>query len=56
MSVTGDDILMRYRALAESSRKAAEQARSDFDKQAWLEMARDWMKLAGSIERRAESS
>jgi hypothetical protein len=44
-----------YRARAESCRQEAEQACSNVDKQAWLELARDWTKLADDIERRAEN-
>jgi hypothetical protein len=52
VTITADDIA-RYRARAETCRQEAESARDDADKQAWLEMARDWMKLADNGERRA---
>jgi hypothetical protein len=52
VTVTAGDIA-RYRARAETCRQEAKRARGDADKQAWMEMARDWMKLADRGEGRA---
>lgn len=42
--------------MAENCRKAAENARSDIDKEAWIQLANDWTKLADSIERHTKNS
>jgi hypothetical protein len=41
-----------FRQLAEECRQRAESAISSLDKNAWLQMAREWMKLALSAESR----
>ena len=42
----------QYRQEAEECRKLAESAVSEPDKEAWLRLAADWMKLAESAEQR----
>jgi hypothetical protein len=42
----------RYRKQAEECRLQAEKAVSPLDKEAWLRVARDWIKLAQSIDDR----
>jgi hypothetical protein len=39
----------RYRAEADECRLLAEQASSPIDKEAWLRLATDWLKLAEAI-------
>jgi hypothetical protein len=41
----------RYRRKAEECREHASIATDDADRNAWLELAEDWLKLARSIER-----
>jgi hypothetical protein len=42
----------RYREEAEECRKLAESAVSQHDKEAWLRLAADWIKLAENAEQR----
>jgi hypothetical protein len=42
----------QYRREAEECRKLAESAVSEPDKEAWLRLAADWVKLAESAEQR----
>jgi hypothetical protein len=44
----------RFRQEAEECRKLAERARSQMDKEAWLRLAADWIKLAEDAELRRE--
>jgi hypothetical protein len=39
----------RYRAKADECRLLAEQTASPIDKEAWLQLATDWLKLAEAI-------
>lgn len=41
----------QFRLEAEACRRLAEQAFSPVDKEAWLALAEDWMKLAEDAER-----
>jgi hypothetical protein len=47
-----EDDVTRYRAQAEEARQQAEKAMSPLDKEAWLKVAGEWIKLAQSIEAR----
>jgi hypothetical protein len=40
----------RYHEEAEQCRKLAEQARTPSDKEAWLRLAGDWLKLANAMD------
>jgi len=42
----------RYRAESEECRRFAEQATSPLDKEAWLRLAAEWLKLAESVSSR----
>jgi hypothetical protein len=42
----------RFRKEAEECRELAEKAISQFDKEAWLRLAADWIKLAQATEAR----
>jgi hypothetical protein len=42
----------RYREEAEECRKLADSAVSQHDKEAWLRLAADWIKLAENAEQR----
>jgi hypothetical protein len=42
----------RFRQEADECRKLAERSASQFDKEAWLRLASDWIKLAESAEQR----
>jgi hypothetical protein len=42
----------RFRSEAKECRQRAERATSPIDKQAWLRLAEDWIKLAEEAERR----
>lgn len=42
----------RYRSKAEDCRKLAENALSPADKEAWLRLAADWVKLAENAQER----
>ena len=44
--------LQKYRQQAEECRKMAEKVFSPLDKEAWLELAADWLRLAQMAERR----
>jgi hypothetical protein len=46
------DDASKFRQQAEICRQQAERAISPLDKNAWLQMAREWMKLALSAENR----
>jgi hypothetical protein len=46
------DDAARYRKQAEEARQHAERAVSPFDKEAWLRIAEEWLKLAQSLEAR----
>ena len=45
----------RFRKEAEECRELAEKAISQFDKEAWLRLAADWIKLAQATEARRKS-
>jgi hypothetical protein len=42
----------RFRQEAEECRKLAERSASQLDKEAWLRLAADWIKLAENAEQR----
>jgi hypothetical protein len=44
--------LQKYRQQAEECRKMAEKAFSPLDKEAWLELAADWLRLVQMAEQR----
>ena len=44
---------MRFRKQAEEARQHAEKAIHVLDKEAWLKVAGEWIKLAEAVERRA---
>jgi hypothetical protein len=44
----------RCRERAEQCRSQAQNARNRFDEEAWLDLARDWTKLAEAIEKEDE--
>ena len=46
--------LQKYRQQAEECRKMAEKVFRPLDKEAWLELAADWLRLAQMAERRKE--
>jgi hypothetical protein len=46
------DDLARYRKQAEDARYHAAKTVSPLDKEAWLRIAEDWLKLASSLEGR----
>ena len=46
--------LQKYRQQAEECQKMAEKVFSPLDKEAWLELAADWLRLAQMAERREE--
>jgi hypothetical protein len=46
------DDAARYRKQAEECRQQAEQAKSPLDKEAWLRVAGEWIKLALNAETR----
>jgi hypothetical protein len=48
-AMSGDDS-DRFRVEAEECRKLAEGAKKPADKEAWLRLAADWIKLAEGIE------
>ncbi len=45
-----------YRAKAEECRQAADRAFSPLDKEAWLRLASDWLKMASMRERTESDS
>jgi hypothetical protein len=45
----------RFRKEAEECRKLAERAIAPLDKEAWLRLAADWVKLAATAEERRPS-
>jgi hypothetical protein len=47
-----NDEVDRFRAEAEEARRQAEKAISPLDKEAWLKVAGEWIKLAQSIDDR----
>jgi hypothetical protein len=47
-----NDDAARFRKQAEECREQAAKALSPLDKEAWLRVAEDWLKLARSIEGR----
>jgi hypothetical protein len=47
-----DDAVARFRKQAEECRPQAEKAISPLDKEAWLRVAGEWIKLAQSAEER----
>jgi hypothetical protein len=47
-----DQDIARYRAEAEECRQQAERAVSPLDKEAWLRVAGEWIKLAQAAEQR----
>ena len=49
--MTENDV-QRFRSEAKECRRLAEQATSRIDKQAWLRLAEDWIKLAEETEKR----
>ena len=49
--MTENDV-QRFRSEAKECRRLAEQATSPIDKQAWLRLAEDWIKLAEETEKR----
>ena len=49
--MTEDDI-ERFRQQAEECRREAEKAVSPLDKEAWLKLAADWLRLAQDVEER----
>ena len=49
MSETDED---RFRQEAEECRKLAERSASQLDKEAWLRLAADWIKMAENAEQR----
>jgi len=46
------DDAAKYRKQAEECREQAAKAISPFDKEAWLKVAEEWLKLALSVEGR----
>jgi hypothetical protein len=44
--------LQKYRQQAEECRKMAEKVFSPLNKEAWLELAADWLRLVQIVERR----
>ena len=49
--MTENDV-QRFRSEAKECRRLAEQATNPIDKQAWLRLAEDWIKLAEETEER----
>jgi hypothetical protein len=49
--MTENDV-QRFRSEAKGCHRLAEQATSPIDKQAWLRLAEDWIKLAEETEKR----
>jgi len=49
-----DDNATRFRKQAEECREQAAKAVSPLDKEAWLRVAEEWLKLALSTEKRRE--
>ena len=47
-----DDDTERFRQQAEECRREAEKAISPLDKEAWLKLAADWLRLGQDIEAR----
>jgi hypothetical protein len=47
-----DDDTERFRQQAEECRREAKKAISPLDKEAWLKLAADWLRLAQDIEAR----
>ena len=47
------DEIGKFREMAEECRQKAERADSPLDKEAWLQVAAEWLKLAQYAERRA---
>jgi len=54
ISVAMSDDAARFRKQAEECRDQAAKAISPIDKEAWLRVAEEWLKLALSAERRPE--
>jgi hypothetical protein len=49
--MTENDV-QRFRGEAKECRRLAERANSPIDKEAWLRLAEDWIKLAEEAEKR----
>jgi hypothetical protein len=49
-----DDDAARFRQQAEDCRQQAAKVVSPLDKEAWLRVAEEWLKLAMSVEKRRE--
>jgi hypothetical protein len=49
---TSDEDIARFRQKAEECRQQAEKSLSSFDKESWLRLADDWIKMAQEIGRR----
>jgi hypothetical protein len=54
MSNQDDDAAARFRRQAEEAREQAATALSPLDKEAWLRLAEDWLKLAVSVDGRSK--
>ena len=47
-----DDYAARFRKQAEECREQAVKAVNPIDKEAWLRLAEDWLKMASSVDAR----
>jgi hypothetical protein len=49
-----DDYVARFRKQAEECRSSAAKAVNPIDKEAWLRLAEEWLKVASSVDPRRE--
>ena len=52
VEVRGMSDVQKYRQQAEECRKMADKAFSPLDKEAWLQLAADWLRLVQMVEQR----